>query len=50
MFVNFNLWMSRGGAYTFALVINYLDEAWTPRHAIIGLFEVHETSSGAMVL
>jgi hypothetical protein len=50
MFAKFDLWMSKGGANTFALVINYLNEAWTPRHATIGLFEVHETSGGAMVL
>jgi hypothetical protein len=43
--------MFRGGVNTFALVINYLDEAWTPRHATDNLFEVHETTSGnAMTL
>ncbi len=47
MFINFDIWMFRGGVDTFALVINYLDK---PRHATIGLFEVHETSGGAMVL
>jgi hypothetical protein len=36
--------MFKGGVDTFVLVINYLDEAWTFRHATIGLFEVHETS------
>jgi hypothetical protein len=50
MFTNFDVWMSRGGIDTFASVINYLDEAWTPRHDIIGLFEMHETSGDAMVL
>jgi hypothetical protein len=47
---NFNFWMSRGGVDTFALVINYLDETCTPRHANVGLFEVHETINSAMVL
>jgi len=43
--------MFRGGVNTFALVINYLDEAWTPRHVTDNLFEVHETTSGnAMTL
>jgi hypothetical protein len=28
--VNFDLWMSRGGVDTFALVINYLNESWMP--------------------
>ncbi len=32
---SFDLWMSRGGIDTFALVINYLIEAW----------EVNETTS-----
>ncbi len=47
---SFNLWMFRGGIYTFALIINYLNEAWTSRHAIVGLFEVHETSGSVMAL
>jgi len=42
--------MSRAGVDTFALMINYLDETCTPRHANVGLFEVHETISSAMVL
>jgi len=50
MFTNFSLWMFRGGIDTFALIINYLNEAWTFRHAIVGLFEVHETSGSAMAL
>jgi len=35
--------MSKGSINTFVLVINYLDEAWTSRHAIVRLFELHET-------
>ncbi len=27
---------------TFALVINYLNDSWTPMHVTIGLFKVHE--------
>jgi hypothetical protein len=42
--------MSRGGVDTFALVINYLDECWIPRHHIVGLFEVQKTNGSAMVL
>jgi hypothetical protein len=42
--------MSRGGVDTFALVINYLDERWTPRHVIVGLFEVSKTTSNTMTL
>jgi hypothetical protein len=42
--------MSTGGINTFVLVINYLYETWIPRHVIVGLFKVHETSCSAMVL
>jgi hypothetical protein len=38
------------GINTFALVINYLYEAWIPIHVIVGLFKVHETSGSAMAL
>jgi hypothetical protein len=27
---SFDLWMSKGGVDTFALVINYLNESWMP--------------------
>ncbi len=52
MFTSFDFWMSRGGVHvdTFVLVINYLNDVWTPRHAIVGLFEVHETSGRVMAL
>jgi hypothetical protein len=43
--------MSKGGVNTFALVINYLNEAWKLRHVTDNLFEVHETTScNAMTL
>jgi hypothetical protein len=42
--------MSTDGINRFVLVINYLHDAWTPRHVIVGLFEVHETSGSAMAL
>jgi uncharacterized membrane protein (DUF441 family) len=32
------------------LVINYLDEGWTPRHVILRLFEMHKTTSSTMAL
>jgi hypothetical protein len=47
--ISFDLWMSRGGVDTFALVINYLNESWMPQHVTIGLFEVHETTRFSMV-
>ncbi len=34
---------------TFALVINCLNDSWSPMHVIIGLFEVHETIGLFMV-
>jgi len=46
---SFDLWMSRGGVDTFALVINYLNESWMPQHVTIGLFEVHEIIGLSMV-
>jgi hypothetical protein len=42
--------MFKGGINTFVLFINYLNETWTPRHDIVGLFEVHEISGSAMIL
>jgi hypothetical protein len=48
--INFDLWMSKGGVDTFVLVINYLDEACTCRHVVVGLFKVHEITRNAMVL
>jgi len=36
--------MSRGSMDTFALIIDYLNDLWTPMHATIGLFDVHETT------
>jgi hypothetical protein len=39
----FDLWMSRKGFDTFALVMNYINKKWEPCHVIVGIFEVHET-------
>ncbi len=50
VFASFDLCMSKGGVNTFVLIINYLDEGWTPRHVTMKLFEVHEITSNAMVL
>jgi hypothetical protein len=50
IFFSFDLWMSKGGVDTFALVINYLDDIWKPRHAIVGFFKVHGTIGSAMAL
>jgi hypothetical protein len=44
MATSFDLWTSKGGMDTFAFVINYLNELWTPMHVIVGLFEMHDTT------
>jgi phage-related holin len=40
---SFDLWMSKRGIDTFALVVNYLSKAWELVHVIVNLFEVNET-------
>jgi len=37
--------MFRDNMDTFALIIDYLNDSWTPMHVTIDLFEVHETTS-----
>ncbi len=49
MATSFDLQMSNGGVGTFAFVINYLNELWTPMHVTICLFEVHDTTWISMV-
>jgi len=46
--ITFDLWMSRVGFDTFALVVNFIDDCWEPRHLTVGLFEVHDTSGVAL--
>jgi hypothetical protein len=47
-FASFDLWMSRGGANIFALVINYLDKNYIQRHDIVRLVEAQETKGSAI--
>jgi hypothetical protein len=47
---SFDLWMSKGGVDTFALVINYLDDIWKPKHAIVGNFQSAWNYWSAMAL
>jgi len=35
-----DLWMSKGAYDVFALVINFLNNDWQPKHVSIGLFEM----------
>ncbi len=37
--VTFNLWMSQNGFDIFSLVVNFIDDAWVPKHVNVGLFE-----------
>ena len=47
--ITFDLWMSRAGFDTFALVVNFIHDCWEPRHVTVGLFEAHDTSGVALV-
>ncbi len=50
MSTNFDVWIFKGDMDTFGLIINYLTDLYTPMHATIGLFEVHETTKLSMAL
>ncbi len=50
VFFSFDLRMSKARVDTFALVINYLDDTWKPRHAIVGFFLMHGTIRSSMAL
>jgi hypothetical protein len=34
----FDLWMGQSGFDTFALVVNFIDDAWVLKHIIVGFF------------
>jgi hypothetical protein len=44
----FDLWMSKGTYYIFALVINILNENLQPNKVTIGFFEATETTCQAL--
>ena len=46
--ITFDLWMSRTGWHTFALVVNFIDDCWVPRHVTVGLFEAQDTSGASL--
>jgi hypothetical protein len=48
--VMFNLWMSKIGIDTFALVINFIDNDRVPCHVIIGMFETPNTFTIALAV
>jgi hypothetical protein len=45
---SFDLWMSKFGHDTFALVINFINPQWVPCHVLVGLFEAIDTARIAM--
>jgi hypothetical protein len=45
----FDLWMSQSGFDTFALVVNFIDDAWVPKHVNVGLFEAPNIASATLV-
>ena len=46
--ITFDLWMSRTGWDTFALVVNFIDDCRVHRHVTVGLFEAQDTSEFAL--
>jgi hypothetical protein len=47
---SFDLWMSRFGHDTLALVINFIHSQWVPYHVTMGLFETTNMSGVAMIV
>jgi hypothetical protein len=47
---SFDLWMSRYGHDTFALVINFINSLWVPCHVTVALFETIDTSRVVMAM
>jgi hypothetical protein len=45
---SFDLWMSCASYDIFAMVVNFIDDAWHPTHITIGLFEVQNISNAYM--
>lgn len=44
---SFDVWMSRRGVNTIALVIHFINESWVPCRVTIGVFEAPDTAAGA---
>jgi hypothetical protein len=44
------MWMFKDDVDTFAFVMNFLNQSWTPMHVIVSLFEVNETNGQSMVI
>jgi hypothetical protein len=40
----FDLWMNQNGFNIFALVVNFIDDAWVPKHISVFLFKIPYTN------
>ncbi len=47
--VTFDLWMSQSGFDIFALVVNFIDDAWVLKHVNVGIFEVPNIANVILV-
>jgi hypothetical protein len=43
--VTFDLWMNQSGFDTFALVMNFIDDGWVPKHVTVSFFEAPNITS-----
>ncbi len=48
MVTSFDLWIFKCRVDTFALVINFVNESWTPMHVIVDYYEMHDTTRLSM--
>ncbi len=48
--ISFDLWMSKFGQDTFALVINFINSHWVFYHATVGIFETTNTLGITIIL
>jgi hypothetical protein len=46
--VNFDLWMNWSGFDTFALVVNFIDDGWVPKHVTINIFEAPNITNATL--
>lgn len=45
----FDLWMNQSGFNIFALVVNFIDDAWVPKHISVFLFKIPYTTCVTLV-
>jgi hypothetical protein len=47
--VTFDLWMNQSGFDIFALVMNFIGDAWVPKHVNVGIFEAPNIANVILV-